>query len=117
MCQLVGAAPCGDVPGVSPKIDLPEAMPFASALRELSGVRMEAKLKLYREFYVAWFGEMPLWSPATPSAVIAVGAFLKASSRSEELPPLEPQVLEVAYSEHAVGDRRAGCSAGGGVGF
>ena len=79
--------------------------------------RLQQELRSHREFYEAWFGEVPFWCPATPSAVIAVGAFLKASSRSEELPPLEPQMREVAYLEHAVGDRRAGCSAGGGVGF
>ena len=106
--QLVVATPSGNVLGVLPKVDMPVVRPFARASRELSlqvtlseswreeavarleldmlanssRSSVEAKLKLFREFHEAWFGEVPFWIPVTPSSVIAVGAMLKAGNYS-----------------------------------
>ena len=106
--QLVVATPSGIVLGVVPRVDMPVVRPFARASREISlqvslseswreeavarleldmlanssRNSVESKLKLFREFHEAWFGEVPFWIPVTPSSVIAVGAMLKAGNYS-----------------------------------
>ena len=63
----------------------------------------EMKLKLYREFHEAWFGEGVPWLPVTPSAVVAIGAMLKHgnySSGANYISAARVHSRDLGHAEH-----------------